>query len=400
MAAAPWLTIVGLGEDGLEGLGAASRDALARAEIIMGPPRHLSLIPEYDAERVEWPVPFADGLDQLMRFQGRRVVVLASGDPFWFGAGSVLTRSFSPEEWVAHPAPSTFSLAASRLGWPLETTQCFGLHARPFETLRPALAHGQRMIVLLRDGAAVAELGEWLTAQGFGETKIAVLEALGGQNERVRYTAAKAIPYADIAHPVCVGLDMAGTGTALPVAAGRADSWFETDGQITKRPMRALTLSALAPRPGEHLWDIGAGSGSISIEWMLAHPSMTATALEARADRAARIKQNAQSFGLSNRLTVIEGAAPDMLKDLKTPNAIFIGGGLCTAMLEHLWSSLESPVRVVANAVTLESQCVLSDWQKRHGGHLMKVELSNAKPLGSMRGWHAAYPVVQWSGEI
>ena len=396
MAEAPWLTIVGLGEDGPAGLPPASRAALDGAEIVTGAARHLALLPDIAAERREWPVPFAEGVPHLLALRGRRVVMLASGDPFWFGAGSVIARHLAAGEWRALPGPSTFSLAAARLAWPLETTCCLGLHAAPLARLRPHLAPGVRAIVLVRDGAAVGALADWLTGLGFGATRLWVLEALGGPRERVRAATAAEYALADVAHPVAVALEIAGDGAALPVSAGLPDDVFAHDGQITKRPVRALTLSALAPRPGETLWDIGAGSGSVSIEWLLAHPATEAIAIEADAGRGARARANADALG-ADRLRVITGRAPDALADLPPPGAVFIGGGLSEGLLTALWDRLAAGTRVVANAVTLESEALLTDWQARAGGSLMRVELAQAAPLGTRRGWQAAYPVVQWS---
>lgn len=364
----------------------------------MGPPRHLALLAGLTgpgAHCIEWPVPFADGIDRLITLRGQQVVVLASGDPFWFGAGSVIARHLNPQEWHALPGISTFSLAASQLGWPLETTTCLGLHAAPLTRLRPHLAPGARAITLLRDGAAVQELAAWLEALGFGPSTLHVLEALGGPRARHRHAPAAGFSLADIAHPVCVGVDMAGEGRALGLASGRADEIFETDGQITKRPMRALTLSALAPRHGEHLWDIGGGTGSIAIEWLLSHPSTRATTIEPRQDRAARIARNADSLGV-DRLQVVTGQAPDALGGLLPPDAVFIGGGLSQALLQWLHDTLPAGTRMVANAVTLESEALLAQWHAKLGGDLLRIELAEAAPLGPKRGWKSRYPVVQW----
>lgn len=385
-----------MGEDGPDGLPPASRAVLEAAEIVMGPPRHLGLLPDLKAERIEWPVPFADGLPILQGLRGRRVAVLASGDPFWFGAGSVIARDFAPGEWRAFPAPSVFSLAAARLGWPLERTSCLGLHAAPFAQLRPHLAPGAQALVLLRDGSAVRDLAAWLTGLDFGESTLWVMEALGGPRQRVRGTTAAEYDLTDVHHPVCVGLKIGGAGEVIPAASGWPDGLFDHDGQITKRPLRALTLSALAPRPVEHLWDIGAGSGSISIEWLACHPSMHATAVEADPARADRIRTNAAALG-ADRLRVVEGRAPEVLDGLAPPQAVFIGGGLSEALLSDLWARLGSGTRVVANAVTLESEALLVAWQAAQGGNLLRVELAEAQPLGTRRGWRTAYPVMQWS---
>ncbi|MHA6263857.1 precorrin-6y C5,15-methyltransferase (decarboxylating) subunit CbiE [Arenibacterium sp. CAU 1754] len=400
MSDTPWLTIIGLGEDGPDGLNPSARQALDAAEIVMGPPRHLGLLPDLAGARVEWPVPFADGVPQLLNYRGRRVVVLASGDPFWFGAGAVLARELPTSEWQAIPASSVFSLAAARMGWPLETTQCIGLHAAPFARLRGDLAPGMRAIVLLRDGAAIGDFARWITEQGFGDSALMVMEALGGPRERVRQTTAAGFDLTDVSHPVCVGLSCAGAGRVLPLSSGRADDWFDNDGQITKRPVRALTLSALAPRRGEHLWDIGGGSGSIGIEWVLSGPTTRATAIEPQGARAGRIGANAARLGVEHRLQVVEGTAPEALAGLETPDAVFIGGGLSDEMLHAIWAQVPKGTRIVANAVTLEAEATLAKWHNDKGGDMLRIELAQSAPLGRKRGWKAAYPIVQWSVEI
>ncbi|WP_439560883.1 precorrin-6y C5,15-methyltransferase (decarboxylating) subunit CbiE [Roseinatronobacter sp.] len=392
---APWLTIVGLGEDGLNGLSDASRDALLGAELVMGAARHLAILPELSCEVLEWPVPFADGIALLLAQRGRRVVLLASGNPFWFGAGSSVARHLARWEWVALPGPSTFALAAAELGWPLETLACLGLHAAPLSRLRPHLAVGTRALVLLRDGAAAGDLAAYLAGLGFGATRLHVMEALGGPRARVRAVIAAEYALEDVMHPVIVGLEVAGQGAAVPVASGLPDEMFAHDGQITKRAVRTLSLSALAPRAGELLWDIGAGSGSVGIEWLLAHPRMRAIGFEMDPVRAARARENAHALGV-DRLAVIEGRVPDVLQGQPLPDAVFIGGGVTDAVLARLWEMLPHGVRVVANAVTLESEALLMQWHARAGGDLMRLEVSQAAPLGTKRGWRAAYPIVQW----
>ncbi|MFV0513221.1 MAG: precorrin-6y C5,15-methyltransferase (decarboxylating) subunit CbiE [Jhaorihella sp.] len=394
MGKGPWVTIIGLGEDGPDGLTGASHAALDEAEIVMGPARHLALLPDLRAETVAWPVPFADGIGLLLSHRGRRVVVLASGDPFWFGAGSVLARHLDPGEWRAFPGVSCFALAAARLGWPLERTECLGLHAAPLTRLRPHLAPGARLIVTLRDGAAVPDLAAYLSEAGFGDSALHVMEALGGPRERLTVHKARALS-GSFGHPVCVAIDVRGEGRAMPRASGLADDWFDHDGQITKRPVRALTLSALAPRPFEHLWDIGGGSGSVSIEWLLGHPTTQATVIEADPDRAARLTGNAQRFGV-DRLTVVTGRAPEALEGLTPPDAVFVGGGLCADLLDRL-EAFARGARLVANAVTVESEALLTMAHAQRGGTLLRIALSDIRPIGSKRGWNASYPIVQWS---
>ena len=396
MSETPWLTVLGLGEDGLDGLSPASRQVLDQAEVIMGPPRHLSLLRDNGAERIEWPVPFQDGLPLLQNLRGQHTVVLASGDPFWFGAGSVIARNFNAGEWTALPGQSTFSLAAARLGWPLESTPTFGLHAAPLTRLRPHLSSGLHAIVLLRDGKTVAELATYLTETGFADSALHVMQALGGPRENVQTVNLTEALLGTFDHPVCVGLRIKGAGRAFPRASGKPDDIFETDGQITKRPIRALTLSALAPQRGEHLWDIGGGTGSISIEWLMCDPTLTATTIEPRADRAERIRRNADALG-QDRLNILHGTAPDVLNGLTPPDVVFIGGGLGTELLAWLHQTLPPGTRLLANAVTLESEAVLTQWHEKLGGELLRINLAHSAPLGPRRGWKSAYPVVQWS---
>lgn len=387
----PWLTIIGLGEDGLSGLTSASREALAAAEIIFGGPRHLALA-EAGPKGRPWEVPFATA--PVLACKGRATVVLASGDPFWFGAGGSLTPHLAPTEWRAFPAPSTFSQAASALGWRLEETLCLGLHAAPLARLRPVLGQGVRAVCLLRDGDAPRELAAYLCAEGFGASSLTVLECLGGPRARIRHARAETFDIKDITAPVAVAIEAQGQG--LSRASGLPDALFAHDGQITKRPVRALTLSAIAPRPGETLWDIGAGSGSVGIEWLLAGAAHC-HAVESDPTRAARARANAESFGLGHRHTLHQATAPDGLADLPLPDAVFVGGGASRALLDHLWHILPQGTRLVVNAVTLESESLLAEFSAQHGGDLLRIALSEATPLGRKRGWRAALPIVQWS---
>ncbi|GBR10354.1 precorrin-6y C5,15-methyltransferase (decarboxylating) subunit CbiE [Acetobacter oeni] len=387
----PWLVIIGIGEDGMAGLTAARHADLARAEVIFGGPRHLALADAGDRGRV-WPVPFS--VAPVLAERGRRVVVVASGDPFWFGAGTSLAARLTPGEWVAHPAPSTFSLVANRLGWPLEQVICLGLHAAPLERLVPTLNANRRAICLLRDGQAVTTLAHWLVTQGFGASTLYVMEALGGPGERIRHVVATDFAFTDVAAPVAVAIALSG-----PPGSGRApglpDATFLHDGQITKRPVRALTLATLAPRHGEILWDLGAGSGSVSAEWCLSGGQ--AIAVERRTDRATTIRANAQALGLEHILKVVEGDTTAVLAHLPRPDAVFIGGGADQALLDRLWTVLPPGVRIVANGVTLETEALLATWHGQKGGELLRIELATAAPLGAMRGWRPARPVVQWS---
>lgn len=389
--ASPWLTIIGIGEDGLAGLSEASRKALADAETVFGGERHLALAGLAGRGRA-WSVPF--DAESVLSHRGRPTAVLASGDPFWHGVGAVLAEKLAPGEWTAHSAPSAFSLAAARLGWRLENVICLGLHAAPFERLIPHLARSAQIICLMRDGEAAGDLATWLTERGWGASSMWSLAALGGPHESVTQHRADGYTTEPGEKLVAVALEARGA-QGLPRSSGLADDLFAHDGQITKRPMRALALSSLSPHAGESLWDIGAGSGSIAVEWSLC--GGTAVAIEARADRVANIYRNAESFGLTHRITVIEGAAPDALAGLAAPDAVFIGGGLDATLFETVWSHIASGARLVAHSVTLETETLLTDLHRRHGGELMRVDIAHAAPLGRYRSWEPVRPVVQWS---
>ncbi|MGR3504864.1 MAG: precorrin-6y C5,15-methyltransferase (decarboxylating) subunit CbiE [Paracoccaceae bacterium] len=386
----PWLSIIGLGEDGLAGVSGASRAALEHAEIVFGGPRHLELA-QVGAKGKAWKVPF--DLAPLLALRGRAVAMLVSGDPFWFGAGGSVAAHLSPDEWRSFPVAGTFSLVAGRLGWRLEDVICLGLHAAPLTRLRPVLARDVRVICTLRDASAVAELHNWLRDNGLAATRMTICEALGGPRERIR----EGSKWDDITVPVAVALDGADLprDAGLPRASGLPDDLFAHDGQITKRPVRALTLSALAPRPGLMLWDIGGGSGSVSVEWCLA--GGRACTIEAKPARVANIRANADAFGVAQRMQVVEGRAPESLRDLPAPDAVFVGGGGDAALYEALWPLLPEGSRLVANGVTLETEAQLAACHARYGGHLLRADLAEATALGGFRGWTAARPVVQWS---
>ncbi len=387
----PWLSVIGIGENGLHGLSDGSRSALAHAQHVFGGVRHLALA-DVGSRGLEWLRPF--DIAPVLALRGQPVAVLASGDPFWFGAGGSLAEHLTPGEWQAFPAPSAFSLAASRLAWRLEHVHCFGLHAAPFARTRPVLHGGAQLLCLLRDGLAVRDFAQWLTQQGCGASAVWVLEALGGPRERIRQSAASMLDFADIQSPVAVAVQVAGP-LGLPQTPGLPDGSFAHDGQITKSPIRAFTLSALAPRPGEHLWDLGAGSGSVSVEWCLA--GGTSSAVELHAERVLNIRANAASFGIAHRLTVHHGATQDLLTGLPTPHAIFVGGGFDMALFDTLQSTAPAGCRLVVNAVTLETESALLQLHAKHGGELLRIELAQATPLGRMRGWQPSRAVVQWS---
>ncbi|MGB3245917.1 MAG: precorrin-6y C5,15-methyltransferase (decarboxylating) subunit CbiE [Sulfitobacter sp.] len=387
----PWLFLIGMSDDTAAGLPPASVDALAQAEVIFGGPRHLERVGAGERGK-PWPVPFS--VDPVLAMRGRGVVVLTSGDPFWFGAGGSLAAHLDPTEWRVLASPSTFSLIAGYLGWRMEDITCHGLHAAPIAQLRGVLSPRGRMICLLRDGEAPASLAQWLVANGAGAAVLWVCEAMGGAAQRVRETTAATFDLTGIAAPVAVAVVLP-DHVGLPRASGLPDDTFAHDGQITKRPVRALTLSALAPRPNELLWDIGAGSGSIAVEWCLA--GGRAVAFEQHGNRVENITRNIQEFGLSQRLQVVAGNAAEKIVNRAMPDAVFVGGGGTRALFDQLFDLLPKDTRLVANGVTLETEILLAQLQVAKGGGLMRIELAQATPLGGMRGWQPARPIVQWS---
>ncbi|TWB57923.1 precorrin-6Y C5,15-methyltransferase (decarboxylating) [Rhizobium sp. ERR 922] len=350
-------------------------------------------------ETHQWLSPFEKSVEAVLAQRGKPTVVLASGDPFFYGVGATLSRHIPAAEMTVIPSPSSFSLAASRLGWPLQETTVLSLHGRSIDLIRPHLHSGRKILALTSDGKGPAELAALLHSSGFGPSELTVLEALGGPYEKVSRETAASFSLSGINDLNICGVEVKAEAGAriLPLSAGLADELFEHDGQITKREIRAMTLSALAPRYGELLWDIGAGSGSIGIEWMLADPSLRVIAIEASVERAARIRRNAANFGVPG-LTVVEGEAPAALTGLPAPDAIFIGGGGSDAgVLETAIGQLKSGGRLVANAVTTEMEALLLTEQARRGGSLIRIDIARAAPVGRMTGWRPAMPVTQWS---
>ena len=393
-AMTPWLTVIGIGEDGFAGLGRNARRALLDADIVTGAPRHLSMLPtRIRARREPWPKPF--DVDALQAWRGRPVCVLASGDPMHFGVGATLARRFPADEMHVIGAPSSLSLAAARLGWALQELQAISLVGRPLATLNAHLRDGARLLVLSRDGASPTEIAALLCANGFGATHMNVFESLGGPREqRIDAVAAhwgdRQVEALNLVALTC----RVDTGRSLPLTVGLPDDAFRNDGQLTKRDVRSITLSRLAPYPGALLWDVGAGCGSIAIEWMRAHPTCRAIAIESSPARQAFIAHNRDALGVPG-LALVAGRAPDALQGLAAPDAIFIGGGVTVpGVLDACWSQLRPGGRLVANAVTLQSEAVLVDWRARHGGTLTRLAISEAQPLGGFDTWRAALPIT------
>lgn len=393
-----WLSIVGIGEDGADGLSPVARGLIADADLVYGGKRHLELAGALIRGAVRpWPSPFEQAVSQVVEQRGRKVCVLASGDPFFYGVGALLARHVDPVEMLVMPAPSSFSLAAARLGWSLPEATLVSLHGRSLDLIRPHLQPGARVLALTPDGSGPRALAALLTEAGFGASRLTVLEALGGSRERVSVTSAASFDLAGVnaLNIVAVEVDAGPGARVLARAAGLPDALFEHDGQITKREIRAVTLSSLAPKRGEMLWDIGAGAGSVAIEWLLADTSMRVVAIEKNAERIARIRRNAAAFGVPN-LEIVDGVAPAALDGLPPPDAIFVGGGAHAGLLDAAVAALRPRGRLVVNAVTLETETLLAVRHLADGGELIRIALTRADSVGGKTGWRPAMPVTQW----
>jgi precorrin-6Y C5,15-methyltransferase (decarboxylating) len=396
-----WLSIVGIGEDGADGLSPVAQKLIASAELVVGGKRHLALAGGLIRGRtLAWPSPIGEAMPEIEKHRGHPVVVLASGDPFHYGVGDLLLRSIPAAETLCLPQSSSFSLAASRLGWSLQDVALTSLHGRALEGIVRHLQPGARILALSWDGETPSKLAKLLIERGMGCSSITVLEAMGGPRERVRRTTATGFDLGEIAALNTIALEVTTSpdATVLGLAPGLDDALFEHDGQLTKREVRAVTLSALAPRQGELLWDVGLGAGSIAIEWLQRHPSLKAIGIEDQPERAARAARNAAALGTPD-LLIVQKRAPEAFADLPRPDAVFIGGGLSDPdVFEAAWSALKSGGRLVANAVSLQSEARLIEFFQRHGGELVRLEITKAGKAGTggVFVWRPAAPIVQW----
>jgi precorrin-6Y C5,15-methyltransferase (decarboxylating) len=374
---------------------------IASAELVVGGKRHLGLANGLiRGRKLAWPSPIGEAIPEIEKHRGRPVVVLASGDPFHYGVGDLLLRSIPAAETLCLPQPSAFSLAASRLGWSLQEVSLVSLHGRALEGIVRHLQPGARILALSWDGETPSKLARLLAERGMGDSSLTVLEAMGGPRERLRRTMAKAFDLGEIASLNAIALEVTAAADAavLALAPGLDDGLFEHDGQLTKREVRAVTLSALAPRHGGLLWDVGLGAGSIAIEWLLRHPSLKAIGMEDRPERAARAARNAAALGTPD-LQIVQKRAPEAFDGLPAPDAVFIGGGLSDpGVFDAAWSALKPGGRLVANAVSLQSEARLIDFFQRHGGELVRLEVAKAGRAGSggVFVWRPAAPIIQW----
>jgi precorrin-6B C5,15-methyltransferase / cobalt-precorrin-6B C5,C15-methyltransferase len=392
-----WLSLVGIGEDGLSGLSPVARSLLNAADVLVGGDRHLAMIPPDARERLIWTSPIHHSVDEIFKRKGKLVCVLASGDPLCFGIGVTLLRQISIAEMTIVPAPSTFSLACARLGWSMTEVETLSLCSRPPALLNAYLYPNAKLLILSEGCHTPKIVAELLILRGFGSSPMTVLERLGGSHERLISGTAATWTQTDLADlnaiaVHCIPNPNLRSFSRLP---GLPDDAYHHDGQLTKREVRAVTLSTLAPLPGELLWDVGAGCGSISIEWMRSHPRCRAIAIEK--SRTALIAENAAALGTPN-LHIIEGIAPARLKDLPQPDAIFIGGGVTTeGLFEACWSNLKPGGRLVANVVTVEGEQTLFEWYQRVGGTFTRIGIQRAEPVGKFLGWRSLSTVAQWS---
>ena len=393
----PWLNVVGIGDAGLASLSAPARAIVENGEVLVGGERHLAMVPEHPGERLRWRRPLEATLDDLEALRGRRVVVLASGDPMCFGVGELLVQRFGLSELRVLPAPSAFSLVCARLGWPLDRITCLSAHSRPLASMRRHLAPHARLIVLSRNGATPVAIARMLVEEGFGRSRLWVFEHLDGPAERLAEGTAAAWPEQTFALLNTVAIECSADPDAAfrARAPGLADDAFESDGMLTKREVRAATLARVMPLPGQCLWDVGAGSGAIGIEWLRAADGARAIAVEQDTARCATIARNAERLG-TPELTVLQAHAPDCLAGLPAPDAVFVGGGIAEpAMLETCWQLLRPGGRLVANVVTVEGEQRLFAWQAQHGGELLRIEVARLDALGGYRAWRPSLPVTQ-----
>lgn len=392
-----WLHIVGIGEDGMDGLTPATRAVVEAAEIIIGGERHHALSSGVSATRVAWPSPFDALIDQLKTYENQRVVVLATGDPLWFSVGARIGRAIDPAQITYHPQLSAFQLTAARMGWSLADVETLTVHGRPVEQMIAFIQPDQKLIVLTTGAETPSQIAKFLTDRGFGQSRMSVFAAMGGEKEQRFEGLAEdwnhEVPAFNTLAVDCVA---APDAALLPRVPGLDDSLFQSDGTMTKQEVRAATLAKLMPMRGALLWDIGSGCGSVAIEWMRAARYARAIGIEPRPDRRAMAAENALALG-TPKLELIDGEAPAALAGLDAPDAIFIGGGLSAETFEIAWKNLRPLGRLVANAVTLESEANLIALHAKHGGQLAKIHVHRADPVGRLTGWRPFMPVTQWS---
>lgn len=392
-----WLHIVGIGEDGLDGLTPASRAVVEAAEIIVGGDRHHQLAGRVTAEHIAWPSPFDALISTLKGFRGRRVVVLATGDPLWYSVGARIGRAIDPAEIVYHPQVGAFQLAAARMGWSMADLETLTVHGRPVEQMIAYIQPMQRLLILTTGEETPGQIAGFLTARGYGDSQMTVFGAMGGPDE-ARFDGlardwSHVVPAFNTLAVECVA---AADAALMPRVPGLADDLFQHDGTMTKQEVRAATLAKLMPMRGALLWDVGCGSGSVAVEWMRAARYSRAIGIEPLAERRVFAAANALALGVPG-LVIVDGRAPAALAGLEAPDAIFIGGGISEEVFDACWRALRPLGRLVVNAVTLESEALLLALSAQHGGELVKLQISRVASIGRRQAWRPSMPVTQWS---
>jgi len=390
-----WISIIGINQDDIDALSKLATKALFESDIILGAERHIKLFRHYKEKSHNLPIPLEKIIKILKRNRGKKIVLLVSGNAFWFGLGNLISNHFDREDWQCFQSPSTFSLASAEMGWNMEKVLYFGLHAKKNEIIRPYIAPGVKFIILVKNGNSVKELTDYFSTIGFGESKFTIFESLGYRSFKKRNTIAKKNSFKKLYHPVCVAIETLGHGCVIPKSSGKPDKFFENDGQLTKQYVRAITVSSLSPKPFEHLWDLGAGSGSIAIEWLLSDKTTVASAVEINKKRANFINRNCEKFGI-NRIKILNDDIKNIFKKLEKPNAIFIGGGLNKSLFEKIWNFIPQKTRIVVNSVTIETESCMTNLFNIYGGSLKRIELSDIKIIGKKHSWSKNYPIVQW----
>ena len=394
-----WLNIIGIGEDGLDGLRSSTKFILESAEILIGGERHHNLTSELNVERIYWPKPFNLMYEKIKSYRGKKVVILVTGDPLWFSVGVKIGSLFDSTELTYHPHISAFQNAAVRMNWPLEDVETTTVHGRPLERIIPFFQPNQKLLVLTSGSETPKQVAELLTSKGFGNSKLTVLSSMGGEDEQLFSGEAKnwneSVPSFNTLAIECVSSIKASFQTRLP---GLPDHIFQSDGTMTKQEVRAITVAKLKPVGNALLWDVGCGCGTVAIEWMRAAPSSRAIGIDARLDRCELTSINALNLGVPD-LRVIQGNVPSALRELDPPNAIFIGGGFTKETFDLCWAELKSMGRLVVNAVTLESEALLLNLYKNYGGELTKISINRVESIGNSAVWKPFKPITQWSLE-
>jgi precorrin-6Y C5,15-methyltransferase (decarboxylating) len=394
------IDVVGVGAAGLGSLTPDARRAVDGADVVVGGDRHLAMLEERAGVRhVPWPSPLLPGLRALLDdVSGHRVVVLASGDPHVSGIGTTLVRELGADAVRVHPAVSSAALARARMGWAAEECEVVTLVGRDLDRLRRDLGPRARLVVLTSGSDAPARIATLLVEEGYADSRLTVLGDLGSPAEsRTEGVAASwdGRP-APRLHLVCVECVPSPATPPRSLVPGLPETAYEHDGQLTKRVVRASALAHLAPQPGDVMWDLGAGAGSVGIEFARQHPRNEVHAVERDPARAERVRRNARSLGVPG-LHVVESASADAVAALPRPDAVFVGGGATADLLDACWAALAPGGRLVVHGVTVETEVLLHEVRGRLGGAMTRISVEDLDDIGSLHGWRPSRSIVQWS---